>query len=501
MSILAFAGRGAAARSGVLAGARGQAWAGGLFVAAVAACNLLHGLADAPGPVWDENYYLTSYARYAEGRATFASHPPLGLLLITAGDRLSGLNRHVDLAGLARSRTLSGARLPPGFDLTGPRLAPALFGVLALVGVYGLMLSLVRRPLAAVFWAGLPVFDTALLAQFRAAQLDAFQMAFAALALLTLSLAVRASGPRRLGAFAAHGAMVGAAAMVKLDGVLLAVPAAAWAGLLIWRGRAAPSSTLRTAAAALASLAAGLAATVTGVLVLQLAAAPRAPDSSTPAGAVDARALSPAYAAYLHGAAPLSAAAVLAAGRDDLDFALADDRGMPRQDPNAAPALLQPLMQKPINYRWDRQGDRTAYVQLVPNPVVWLTALAAVAGAAILLLLGSSRRAADPLFAPLVAGWTALTAAHALMGLHRATYLYHAFLPLLFGLSLAPLAWRGLCDRAPGLTHPAPSALTVLGAATLAAFVFYAPLALHHPLTHAACVARNALGPVVRCQP
>ena len=53
-----------------------------LVVAMLATVNYSVGIADPHHPVWDESYYLTSTQRYEDGIAQFASHPPLGLMLI-----------------------------------------------------------------------------------------------------------------------------------------------------------------------------------------------------------------------------------------------------------------------------------------------------------------------------------------------------------------------------------------------------------------------------------
>ena len=46
--------------------------------------------ADPPHIFWDENYHVTSAERYLEGVAQFEPHPPLGLMLIAAGEAWDG---------------------------------------------------------------------------------------------------------------------------------------------------------------------------------------------------------------------------------------------------------------------------------------------------------------------------------------------------------------------------------------------------------------------------
>src|SRR5262245_24746031 len=63
--------------------------AGALLVAVRAAITFLVGLDQPAGAFWDESYYITAAQRYRDHTAQFASHPPLGLMLIAAGDALA----------------------------------------------------------------------------------------------------------------------------------------------------------------------------------------------------------------------------------------------------------------------------------------------------------------------------------------------------------------------------------------------------------------------------
>jgi len=105
-----------------------------VLVVVLATINFLLGIAQPAHLVWDERYYVTTAQRYEDGTAQFASHPPLGLMLIAAGDALLHPNRGTDTRAIA--------------------------------------------------WDKLYVFENAFIAHFRAAHLDAFQLAFALAAVL-----------------------------------------------------------------------------------------------------------------------------------------------------------------------------------------------------------------------------------------------------------------------------------------------------------------------------
>ena len=164
------------------------------LVAALAGWLCFARLDEPRAPVWDEAYYLTSTARYHQGLTQFSSHPPLGTMLIAAGDMASGRNAHADWRTIGAEKKISAEAIPAGFDYAGPRLAPALFGTLAALLFAALMLELTGSALAAGLLSLLLLADTALLVQFRSAQLDAFQLGFVLAGLLA---AVRAHRRQR----------------------------------------------------------------------------------------------------------------------------------------------------------------------------------------------------------------------------------------------------------------------------------------------------------------
>lgn len=190
---------------------------GALIIGAIASFNLFYRLGEVAHPIWDESYYLTSTARYELRYASFASHPPLGLMLIAAGDRASGLNAKVDWSKLASRKKIAGELMPASFSYWGLRCASALFGVLATMLVFLLMTELTGSVTAGLFASSPFLFDTALIAQFRAAQLDPFQICFATAALLCL---VKSDRQGRTWWMLGFGVACGLSTMVRANGIL-----------------------------------------------------------------------------------------------------------------------------------------------------------------------------------------------------------------------------------------------------------------------------------------
>ncbi len=479
-----------------------------MLVVLAAAVNFLAGLGRPAYPIWDESYYLTSVERYEAGIAQFASHPPLGLALIAAGDALLHPNRGVDTRRVGWDKQIAGDQIPRDYSFAGVRLASGLFAVLGAVLFFALMRVLTRRTLSALALASLYVFQNAFIVQFRAAQLDAFQVAFVIAALLCFAVSAQRGSRSSPLLELAFGVAYGLAVMVKVNaavlaplGVMLVVRRIAMGWRSVPRG-----PLLLTAARDGAIMVAGCLAAVTAVFTLHFALNRVPPDAHSPAGRKDLAFISSAYSAYLHHERPLSPAVVWDAARDYSRFMTADFKGVPRSDPNGSTPLEWPLGRGTINYRWDSTGRETAYVQLVGNPAGWLLGLAAlIASLALVALPRPGRRpSAHPerraLTIMLLLQYLVFMAVHLYLGTHRVMYLYHYFIGLLLTLCLIPLAAAEAAERWPALCAQRTALLGAMCVLLWAGFFFYAPLTFHWYLTHGQCEWRDVLQHVVSCQ-
>jgi dolichyl-phosphate-mannose-protein mannosyltransferase len=482
--------------------------AAAVLVAAVASVNFLAGLGDPPHPIWDESYYLTAVARYEGGIAQFASHPPLGIALITAGDELLNPNRGIDTRRLGWDKKIAGDQIPRGYSFAGVRLAPGVFAVLGAVLFFALMYVLCESVLGALALANLYVFQNAFIVQFRAGQLDAFQIAFALAALLCFVSSMR--GHARIAPLLdlGFGVSYGLANMVKVNVAVLAL----LGPLLIarrvasgWRSEPRGRLWLRAARDALIMLA-GCFVAVAGVFTVHFALNRLPPIAASPAGARDSAFITAPYAQYLHRERPLSPAVVWAAAADYTRFMVSDFKGVAREDPNGSSPLEWLVGRGTINYRWDSSGSHTAYVQLVENPFSWMLGLAALlaalafAGAQPLGLWPAASRDRRALILALLAQYLFFMAVHAYIGTLRVVYLYHYFIGLLLTFCLVPLLAEQIAERWPVLRARKASLTWTMVGLLWAGFALYAPLSYHWPLTHSQCEWRNVLGHVVDCQ-
>ena len=85
--------------------------------------TFFHGYTNPPHLFWDENYHVASAQKYLNGVYFMEQHPPLGKLLIAAGELLVDANR-VDHQFIAADYARN---LPQDFSFAGYRLFPILF--------------------------------------------------------------------------------------------------------------------------------------------------------------------------------------------------------------------------------------------------------------------------------------------------------------------------------------------------------------------------------------
>lgn len=396
------------------------------LLALAAAALYLPGLDRIRASIWDEAYYLSTSARYAEGQAHFAAHPPLGTMLIAVGTVVIADNDRVDWKPLGAERAVADKAMPKDFDWGGMRILPALFGVACIVLFAALLLELTGSLVATALFSALLLFDTAIAVQVRSAQLDAFQLAFVIGAMWALVRAWRTGSYVALFAF---GALVMAAALVRANALILgalAVP-------ILWRQVAARDWAALWRTCLAGGLGAVLALSLT--LTAYLAATPNPPDPATEMGRMDLPFFSAEQrAAQARGA--LDPARYPAAARDIVAFMQHDLAIMPPTDAHGSRPWEWLLGRGLIAYRSEVDVNPPWAIGLIPNAVVWLIALAGVVACAF-----PGRLRNDPLRALLLGGWLITLGALLALDGSRVLYLYHYFIPLLFGLALAAREW------------------------------------------------------------
>ncbi|NSL56683.1 phospholipid carrier-dependent glycosyltransferase [Uliginosibacterium aquaticum] len=484
-----------------------------LIVLAIGWCMYFVGHAEPKYAFWDENYHLTSAQRYIDGVAYLETHPPLGKLLIAVGEKLSGANPGIDKSALSRTTYIDGDKLPEGFSFAGMRLMPALFGALAALLFFGLMLELTGNRLVALLFSSLYLFENAFIVHFRAVHLDSFQMFFSLGALWLFMRMWKQEERIPLWQYAASAALCGLAIMVKINAALLLAlfPVLYFKDAGTREAGWDVAAQLRHFALKSATAIASIAVVALCVFTVHALVGTEAPRPQDPLGEKDLPHMSSTYKDYLNLKQPLTPSTLLAITGDYFSFMRVDNQGVPKLDvckpgENGSHPLNWPLHNKTINYRWDSADGFTRYVQLAGNQVSWYLGLAAVL---LSILTIANRRlfgvesGAGRSYA-LIEVFTGLYLVfmllHLYLGAQRVMYLYHYFLGLLISYILIVLNWQNLCEL--NQIKARTRLLIVAGMSVLiiASSLFFLPLNNHKPLNKEQCERRNVFSHIVDCQ-
>lgn len=385
---------------------------------------------------WDENYHIASAQKYLNHVYFMEQHPPLGKLLIAAGEALVDANpvdnQYVDT---------DYARNPPeNFSFAGYRLFPTLLAWLT-APILFLSFWLIGRNLAiATFGSFLYAFDNAIIVHSRGAMLESTLMFFSAATILGFLLMLENTGHRRpfLWSAALFGAAFAAAMTTKVVALILIllVPAVLW---LLWSKRRLAWRGLGVA---------GLAFAAVYCLVwnIHFALGSNIEPRLSNGGYYET---SDAGRQILSEGRNGTLFAFPTALLDSLAFVTRYNEGVPeldlcKEDENGSPFFLWPIGARSINYRWETSdgGATHRMLYLQNNPIVWGLALLSLIVTASLLISRTLTPEAPKLkygrlmfvFSVMYVGYMA-----AISQLDRVMYLYHYFTPLLFSFFLAVL--------------------------------------------------------------
>ena len=483
-----------------------------LIVLSIALPSFFFGNSEPHFPFWDENYHMTSGERYIEGLGHLEPHPPLGLLLIAAGEAMVQPNTAINKSILVQDKYLDGNKMPEGFSFAGMRLMPSLFAALGALVFFGLLYSLTENRLIALLFSSLYLFENAYVVHFRAVHLDSFQMFFGIAALWQFVRLWKRPDPLSWLHYAGLGAICGLAIMVKINGVVFlpifpilyfkdagtqrhAAIASYFNDFLIKTGTTIVAILLVTYA----------------VFALHLIVGHKLPDPATSAARQDIDNMSPAYKSYLTQGSALTPTVLMSATSDYFKFMDKDHLGVPKLDvckpgENGSHPMHWLVHDKTINYRWDSADGKTSYVQLTGNQVSWFLGLAALIFSIISIINHrlSGHTVSNPKTYHLIEVFTALYVIfmllHLYLGTQRVMYMYHYFIGLLFTYVLVVLNWMYLCDLHALKARARTGSAMVIALAICASYFFFLPLNNHWPMDKNTCERRNVFMHIVDCQ-
>lgn len=483
-------------------------WVLALLVVVLACFNFVRDLDNPAHAFWDESYYLTTTQRYEEGKAQYASHPPLGFMFMDAGvkaGKLLGINQKVDTHFLGDVKKIDSRVVPKGYDFTPIRMPSALFAVISALLFYLIILRLNGEAFEAFVFSLLFIFENAYIVHFRAAHLDSYQFTFTLGSILVWLYTFGREPKRPLLTYAAFGLLCGLSFMVKVNSLVMLVLGALSLGRALWFDHSRPNWLRQFWRGS--SIAGAFLAVVTLIFTLHVVFNPNAPDTKTKAGARDNGAMGQVYKDYLADKRGLSPAVVWDATVGYYKYMKYDFTGEVKTEPNGSQPVLWPFMAKAITYRWDFDGKKTAYTHMVGNPVNWGLGLVGIVGAMVLI----SRRRFDKTesdFAPdfdrleaLFAMFMIFWVFHIYLGIHRVMYIYHYFIGLALSYLLVALCFKIAARQIPLVNKHRFGILCGLSVLIACSYLFYAPLTYHQYMTKAACNLRNIPVTLVVCQP
>lgn len=468
-----------------------QTWLFLLFVLLLSYFTYFHRYWQPAAVFWDENYHIASAQKYLNGVYFMEQHPPLGKLLVAAGEWLLRPNERTD----QYINTDYATNFPQGFSFAGYRFFSAFLAWWTAPMLFLIFLLITRNPVMATLLDFLYIFDNALIVHTRGAMLEGSMMFFTVAMMLTFFLLREFGGKSRPFWMLSmlFGAIFGAILTTKLIGLLfiMLLPAYLFTLWPSWR------KVLRC----LLWFLLGFVIVYAGVWHIHFSLG-RTIQTELPDGGYYQA--SEAYKTFIHDGTQGSWLHFPIMMVDSWKYVPFYSRGVPRldlckKDENGSPFYFWPLGARTINYRWetpDSKGYR--YLYLVPNPVVWWGTFAIVLLAAAMLL----SRVVNPSNVPLKQGYNLLV----FMGLYagfflgisqisRVMYLYHYFSALAIGFIIVALffselvkVWKWTLDENGKLVM-----LVVFSAMIFGGFQFYRPLSYYEPLTREQFERRNLL--------
>ena len=455
--------------------------------------SYFHGLDEPRNFFWDENYYIADAQKELNGIFYMQIHPPLGKLLIAAGEFILDKNPSDDqFLDMDHAK-----RAPSWFSFEGYRFLPVLSAWLTAPLLFVILLLIFKRPVLAALATSPYLFDNGIIVHGRGAMLDAPFIFFCVLTILLFVLTLQQrhtfraeKTPRRFYVLSlALGISFALVMATKNQGAILLI-------LFVTLAFALLPSWKRIGQLTILSMASF---TFIYCAVWQI--------HFLNGGTVNPRLKNHGYYGASNEAKNLIAAgkqtslvAFPTLLRDSFQYVFTDNAGIPRLEPckpseNGSPPHFWPVGARTINYRWDRENhDSVRYLNLVPNPVGWFSALGGVGLAAALCLywiaMGVRRRFRNDseeirpeLYTTKILVFVFLTAYLVFMGwmisMDRILFLPTYFLPLIF----AYLTLGCVVATFPRFRKIQISILGTLATGVFVAFLIYRPFTYHLPLT------------------
>jgi len=449
---------------------------GCVILLGISASLILPNLGSPRAIIFDETYFIPTTQKYLNGVFFLEPHPPLAKLLIALGERLYQPNQSPDQFITVEKVDKDWSA---EWDITGYRIAPAIFGIVIPALVF-LILCIVLENKLTAFLLTLPIlFDNAIIAQSRAALIDSFLIVFCLASVLVFVYVSRRVDWRFRALIVwsvLWGAMAGSAASVKLTGLFILLLVGLYGLKLLWSHQVRRGLIVGI----FFSLAFGI--TYLGTWAIHFSIAQRIIGSQD-------YGISATHRQILAGEItvdPLTRFVVQM--QDAIDYQRRYEAGVPKLDLTKPDEIGSPwywwlVGGRAIDYRWETSGNGAyGYVYLMGNPATGLISLLGVVFATAALVadlifgfLPTGRR--QWLYSFVLLYWGYMIP---IMFIERVMYLYHYLPPLIIGVILFALVFRE-AKRIPLFVRRGGLVLVLL--LVIVAFFVYKPLTYNEPLT------------------
>ncbi len=460
------------------------------FVIALSYLTYFHRYWQPQAVYWDENYHIASAQKYLNGVYFMEQHPPLGKLLVAAGEKLFHANERTDqFLGTDYGTDFSG-----GFSFVGYRFFSALLAWWTAPLLFLIFLLILKNPLHSALLSFFYIFDNGIIVQTRGAMLEGPLMFFCVLMTLMFFLLLndwQKPGRRWLVWSALMGVAFALIVTTKVLGllfILLLLP--------LWWVMFPHAKKMFIFLGCFILPFIIVYCSVWHIhFSLGKTINPNLPDN----GYYQASETYKSVIAQGTTGSWLSFPILL---RDSLAFVSHYNNGAPRldlckEDENGSPFYFWPLGARTINFRWETpDGSSYRYLYLVPNPVVWWTAFGAVLLTAAMLACSVLCPPKKPLknrFLMCVFLGMYVSFMIAVSRIDRVLYLYHYFIPLTLSFVMLGLVFDDLQNLGRHVLKEHSKTLLALGFATMIfiSFQFYRPFTYYQPLTDAQFNLRN----------
>lgn len=449
---------------------------------------------------WDENYHVPNAQKYVDGVMYMEPHPPLGKLLMAVGEVLFGGNENVNKAKLLETDYLTGDNAPPEMTYKGFRWPSTVMMALSVLFFYGIINCITQRAWLAAAFTSLVIFDNALVIHARAVHLDGIQLFFILAELYFFTRIVTNGKPIRLRDYVLLGTFIGLATSVKatsaIELLLLAMLFGVdqWNNIKQWNWQA----LLKRIAVTVPSGVLPAAAVFFAVFYIHIGLGEKIIADRTYKA-------SPEYINQIRMGDTWSFKTFTLGMRDNWKFMSEYADGVPRldeckPDENGSYAMNWPLSSKTISYRWDKNTvdgkTVTQYKYLIGNPIVWFSIVGGIIlslGLIISRYIYNNPVKDEKLFYWICA-FTGLYVSYmvAILQIERVMYLYHYFIPLIFGaINLALIFTYIYRDEVIANNKHTIINASLFALLVMAVFAFFSPFTYGFGLTEDQFELRN----------